>query len=167
MSWQPRHSHSAPLPDCEKIELQFSSPRAPLRARPDNARAHCFLVYFDGGTASTAALNSALDLREPDTRIIVVACTVAPPRASAPDSRHGAEALLAAAVREATQRGVPVSTETLECDDLGHALVECTARFQADIIFWGVERSEVETGLGAAAAYVLKFASAKVVLVGI
>ncbi len=127
----------------------------------------CFLIYFDGGAASLAALNSALDLAGLSTLVITVACVPLsrPPPVSS--SKLSLEASLALAVKNAARRGVSIRTEALQCDDLGRALVDCAARFNADIIFWGVERAEVESGLNRAAEYVMKFASAKVVLVGV
>jgi nucleotide-binding universal stress UspA family protein len=129
-------------------------------------RALCFLVYYDGDTASTAALNSALDLMEPNTVIIALACAPTSPRAATSNPMLHATSALAHAARSAAQRGVAIRTELLECDDLGPALVEHASVYGADIIFWGVARAEVESGLNPAAEYILKFAPSKVVLVG-
>jgi nucleotide-binding universal stress UspA family protein len=128
------------------------------------------LVHYDGRGASLAALNSALDLMDSDTEVIAVAI-VASPRTlplgvSSLQLATQAESALAAAMRSAALRGVAISTEIVESQEPGPALVEVARARGATIIFWGVQRSEVELGLNPAIEYVLKYAPSKVVLVG-
>ncbi len=138
--------------------------RPPLPAT-DQKQSPCFMVYYDGGRASIAALNSALDLQERNTVILAVACELS--RRHPLHLKNRAEVALAGAVTNAARRGVSIRTRVLTGHDLGRALVECAAEYGADIIFWGIERAEVEKGLNRAAEYVLKFAPSKVVLVGV
>jgi hypothetical protein len=143
----------------------------PLSPEPNSNRAHCFLVYYDGGMASAAALKSAMDLSLPNTVIVAEACVPGPQLQARGEPRRrlqsSAEAVLAGAVLHAARRGISIRTETIECQDSGRALVQCAEDYRADIIFWGIERTEAERGLNRAAEYVLKFAPSKVVLVGV
>ncbi len=127
--------------------------------------AHSFLVYYDGGAAGEAALASAIDFLEPNASILVVAWS--PVKSSRANRTRRAEIVLAEAVSSAARRGISIQTEILNSSDLGRALVERAKAQGADIIFWGVERSEVERELDPAAEHLLRFSPAKVVLVGV
>ncbi len=130
----------------------------------------CFLVHYDGGMASVAALNSALDLMDLNTEVIAVTPVLLAPReplaASNLDLEIRAKGALAAAMTNAALRGVEITTKIVECNDPGRAMVEEARVHNASLVFWGVERAEVELGLNPSVQYVLKYAPSKVVLVG-
>ncbi|MGB8647816.1 MAG: universal stress protein [Anaerolineae bacterium] len=132
---------------------------------------HCYLVYYDGGPASAAALRSALDLMEPETRIIALASIVSsahpPTKDSASRFETGAQAALAGAVANAAERGIAIQTAMLTSADPGRAIVSYAYECHATKIFWGINRAEVERGLNATVQYLLRFAPTQVVLVGL
>lgn len=148
-------------------ELQIHS--SPPVVSPGNTT-QCFLVHYDGGMASVAALNSALDLMDLNTEVIAVTPLLILPtqRLDAPnlDLEIHARAALAGATTKAALRGVEIVTKIVECSDPGRAMVEEARAQNAALVFWGVERAEVESGLNPSVQYVLKHAPSKVVLVG-
>ncbi len=139
---------------------------AKIDEQPVRVRARrWFVVYIDGGAPGAAALNSALDLVDPDTALVAVAWSPASPTGHS--RRLNTQRALRAAQNAAARRGVAIETRLLEADSLGAGLVECASAYGAEIIFWGVRRSNAGTGLDREAEYVLKCASAKVVLVSV
>lgn len=134
-----------------------------IERRLPRSRTRSFLVYYDGGLESAAALRAACEMADAKTKITALYLEVFS------DSREldeelqtmRATAILAGAIVNAQIRGVAIATETVRCRSKGPALVARAAQDHATI-FLGVEESARPNTF---AEYVLALAPAQVLLV--
>ena len=117
-------------------------PRAfvPVKANPLRKR---FVVYYDGGPSSLAALRAAIDAKDAETEIVAVAFIPDPrtmPHGEASfDMRVRAESALAAAETNAAMHGIRIKTQMIGGPDSALALRGYALDCGADEIFFGAE----------------------------
>lgn len=138
---------------------------------PPRKQGRRYLVNYDGGMDSLAALLEACETANPDTRVVAVYLDMVP-RAEAlepslPAKAMLAEAVLAGALANARLRNYEIETLSVPCHAKGPALVALAAQYGDAVVFLGVERREFTQHLNSFAEYVLSLAPCKVVLVGV
>jgi nucleotide-binding universal stress UspA family protein len=130
----------------------------------------CFLVYYDGGPSSLAALREACAIAGHENRIVAVFLDEVPQTETMDDGKpvHDmlAQAVLAAAIVNASFCGVDIETLCIPCRVKGPALVTLAAECNSAMLFVGVEDHEPGKNLNPFADYVLSLAPCQVVLVG-
>jgi hypothetical protein len=136
----------------------------------------CYLVNYDGGPSSVAALREACEMARPGTRVVAVFLDVVPYtqeiEPTAPGHEMLAQAVLAAALVNARVYGMEIETLAVPCRVQGPAFVAFAmerasqAPFADVTLFIGVDESASEPQLSPFADYVISFAPCKVVLVG-
>lgn len=153
------------------MKLQTSSPvrmREPVRFAAPPARQTCFLVYYDGGLASLAALREACLQAKPNTKIIAVYLeTIPQSQALGQDDCSRAltvQGILAAATVNAAMYGVGIKTSFQECHVRGPALLHLAEQHGNAKIFLGVDGAEPPER-NPFASYVQALAPGQVVLV--
>jgi nucleotide-binding universal stress UspA family protein len=129
-----------------------------------------YLVYYDGGPTSVAALREACEMAEPGTRVTAVFLDVVPQEHEITDDTPVndmlAKAILAAATVNARTYNVEIKTIGIPCHFKGPALVAFAAQQDNAVLFLGVTPREMEGQLNSFTEYVLALAPCKVVLVG-
>lgn len=127
-----------------------------------------FMVCYDGSPSSMRALDGALDLAGPDTRVTVVFFSQVPAGQSlehpARNQDWQAEVTIAAAIVNAKSRGHAIDTAVLRCHDRGRAQVAAAKEYDADIVFLGAESPEFGESFDKETDYVLRASPAKVVI---
>jgi hypothetical protein len=112
-----------------------------------------FVVYYDGGPSSLAALRAAIDAMDTATEIIAVAFIpeerTAGRQTTSSDMLVRAESALAAAETNAAMHGLRIKTQMISGVDIVRALRGYAKECGADEIFFG---TELETRPGMALA---------------
>lgn len=154
------------MPACFSKQIRHVLERAPSRHQ-----GRSYLVYYDGGKDSLAALLEACETATSGTRIVAVYLDMVPlaeaPESSSPGKEMVAHAVLAGALANARLRNYEIETLRVPCHAKGPALVALAARYSDAVVFLGVERREFTQRLNSFAEYVLSLAPCKVVLVGV
>lgn len=130
-----------------------------------------YLVCYDGGPASLAALRQACEMASKQTRLVAVYLDVLPETENlendAPANEMRGQAILAAAIANARMRGVKIETQIIPCHVKGPALVSLAAESNSSILFVGIEEHEIQDHSNPFTTFVLSMAPCKVVLVGV
>lgn len=136
---------------------------------PPRTSTACYLVYYDGGLGSAAALRQACEMASPETRVVAVFLDVVPHAQEivGDTAAHTmrAQAILAAAVANARLYHREIETLSIPCHVQGPALVNLAQRRGSTALFMGINPSEMENHLNPFAEYVLALAPCQVVLV--
>jgi len=136
---------------------------------PPRLRSASYLVYYDGGLDSVAALRQACEMASPETRVVAVFLEVVPYAqeisGDAPTHAMRAQAILAAALANARLYHREIETLSVPCHVQGPALVNLAQQRGSTALFMGVNRSALENHLNPFAEYVLALAPCQVVLV--
>lgn len=130
-----------------------------------------FLVYYDGGIASIAALRHACQTAGASTEVVAVYLARVP-AATEPDydaivERQNAKLILAGAIVNAQTYGLSIRTEIVPAPVQGPAMTQLAARHGNATIFLGVEQEELDKKQNPFAEYVQKLAPSDVVLVAV
>lgn len=129
-----------------------------------------YLVYYDGGPTSLAALREACEMAPSGARVTAVFLDNVPQEHEiaddAPVNPMLAQAVLAAACVNARLYQTEINTLALPCHSRGPALVGLANRHPGAVLFIGVTESEMNGQLNPFTDYVLQVAPCKVVLVG-
>lgn len=129
----------------------------------------CYLVYYDGGLTSAAALREACETADAGTRIVAVFLDVVPQTEliedDAPVHKMLAQGVLAAATANARVYGAHIETVAVSCHVKGTALVALAAEYGNATLFIGVDDSENEA-LNPFVDFIVAAAPCRVVLVG-
>jgi nucleotide-binding universal stress UspA family protein len=132
--------------------------------------APCYLVNYDGGPTSVAALREACEMATPGTHVVAVFLDVVAQTqqidGNTPVHQMLAQAVLAAAIVNARVYGVEIETLVIPCHVKGPALVTLAAERSNATLFLGVDESETTAYLNPFADYVISLSPCKVVLVG-
>lgn len=132
--------------------------------------APCYLVYYDGGPTSVAALREACEMANPGTQVVAVFLDVVPQTqqfdGNVPVHQMLAQAVLASAIVNARVYGVEIETVVIPCHVKGPALVALAAERSNVTLFLGIDESETTAYLNPFADYVISLSPCKVVLVG-
>lgn len=148
-----------------KTRLRRTFEKIPARKQPPQ-----YLVYYDGGPTSLAALREACEMAPPGARVTAVFLDLVPQEHEiaddAPVNPMLAQAILAAAQVNARLYHTEIHTLALPCHFKGPALVQLAQRHQNAVLFVGVNGQEINGQLDSFAEYVLELAPCKVVLVG-
>lgn len=144
-----------------RIRKAFGTSSVPVRPT-------CFLVYYDGGLSSLAALREACRQATPGTPIIAVYLDMIPlteaPKRDDTLRTMASQAILAAASANAAMYGVPIKTLNLECHVRGPALLALAEKYGDAKIFLGIETAQVNE-LDPFASYIQALEPARVTLV--
>lgn len=142
--------------------------RKPADTPPAPTRETCFLVYYDGGPASVAALREACRHARSGTKIIAVYLEMIPlsesPEQSDCARTMAIQGILAAATVNAATYGASCKTTYRECHVRGPSMVRMAAQHGNAKIFLGIENGEADD-LNPFASYVQQLAPANLVLV--
>lgn len=148
-----------------KTRIRRTFERLPLRKQ-----ALQYLVYYDGGPTSLAALREACEMAAPGTRVTAVFLDIVPQAYEITDDTPAnpmlAQAMLAAAGVNAQLYQTEINTLALPCHFRGPALVGLANQYENAVLFIGVTESEMSGQLNPFTEYVLQLAPCKVVLVG-
>jgi len=129
-----------------------------------------YLVYYDGGPTSGAALREACEMASPGTRVVAVYLDIVPQAQEIQDHRpvHEmlAQAVLASAIVNGRLYGTGIETLCVPCHVKGPALVSLAAEQSDATLFIGVDECESEYLLNPFVSYVNSLAPCKVVIVG-
>ncbi len=136
-----------------------------------NKTAPCFLVYYDGGSASVAALSEACAQAGHETTVIAAYLDMVP-HTEPLDCKTSvrtfeANAILAAATVNAHMRGIKIQTEVVHCRVKGPALVNLAAQHANAVIFLGVEPCAEQGNQDAFVDYVEALAPADLFIIEI
>src|SRR5581483_3225197 len=124
---------------------------------PTDKNSNCYLVYYDGGPSSVAALREACETAGPKTRVIAVFLESVTPSPEAdgtlPEPSMASKAILAAATVNARVYGSRSETLTLPCQIKAPALVKLAAERGNATLFLGVDEPELHAHLNPLADY--------------
>ncbi|MBI4675291.1 MAG: universal stress protein [Chloroflexi bacterium] len=134
---------------------------------PPRKPAPSYLVNYDGGPASVAALREACDMASAGTKVVAVFLDQIPEGVAAEGREMLANAILASAIVNARLYGVNIETRHIPCGVKGPTLVTLAAEQESAVLFLGVDDRELDAQLNPFADYVLSLAPCQVVLVGV
>lgn len=129
-----------------------------------------YLVYYDGGSSSLAALREACEMAPSGARITAVFLDTVPQEHEITDdvpvNPMLAQAVLAAAIVNARLYETEINTLIVPCHAKGPALVGLANQHPNAVLFVGITESEMNGQPSPFTDYVLQLAPCKVVLVG-
>ncbi|HZQ10894.1 MAG TPA: universal stress protein [Anaerolineae bacterium] len=147
------------------------SVKQPTKTAAKSNSSSCFLVYYDGGASSAAALRYACQQADSRTQITAVYLAVVPhDQALDEKNERAAEdayTVLAAAIANAKQLGKQIETKIVACRVKGPELVRLAKERGGVPIILGIDHAELDGKLNSFAEFVTALAPADVVLVAV